>query len=159
MRVGSAHALREQVDEAGLVVPALDEVELRAPGERALELLAVAGDRECRVVRREHEADYLLRSFGNRPIGRIRDPGRPVLHPRKDREPELGLERRARLLGDGVERRRVLDPEPPVALDELGEMLGRDRAAAADVGVVRGDVPQPLRRAVRHEHHRRLHAG
>ncbi len=45
----------EQVDEAGLVVPALDEGELGAAGEGLLELLAVAGDRETRVVGREHE--------------------------------------------------------------------------------------------------------
>ena len=42
-------------------------------------------------------------------------------------------------------------PSAPVALDEIGEMLGRDRPAAADVGVVGGDVGEPLRRAVRHQ--------
>ena len=158
VRVGAANAVGEQLDEAGLVVPALDEAELRAAGERALELLAVARDRQRRVVRREHEADDLLGSRGDRRLGRVRDPRRPVLHPGEDRQAQLGLERRARLLGDRVERRGVLDPEPPVALDEIGEVLGRDRPAAADVGVVRGDVRQPLGRAVRHEDDGALHA-
>ncbi len=34
VRVGAADPVGEQLDEAGLVVPALDEVELRAAGER-----------------------------------------------------------------------------------------------------------------------------
>ena len=159
VRVGAADAVGEQLDEAGLVVPALDEAELRAAGERTLELLPVARDRERGVVRREHEPDDLLGSGRDRRIGRVRDARRPVLHPGEDRQPELGLERRARLLGDRVERRGVLDAEPPVALDEIGEVLRRDRAAAADVGVVRGDVRQPLGRAVRHEDDRALHAA
>ena len=32
VRVGAAHPIGEQLDEAGLVVPALDEAELRAAG-------------------------------------------------------------------------------------------------------------------------------
>jgi hypothetical protein len=43
-----------------------------------------------------------------------------VLHPGEDRLAELGLQRRARLLGDRVERRGTLDAEAPVALDEVG---------------------------------------
>ena len=46
VRVGAAHAVREQLDEAGLVVPALDEAQLGAAGERLLDLVAVARDRE-----------------------------------------------------------------------------------------------------------------
>ncbi len=44
------------------------------------------------------------------------------------------------------------DPEAPVALDEFEEALGRDRATAADVGVVGGDVREPVGRPVRHQH-------
>ena len=110
-------------------------------------------------MRREHEPDHLLGARRNGRVDRIRDPRRPVLHPREDRQAELGLERFPRLLGDRVERRGVLDAEPPVALDEIGETLRRDRAAAADVGVVRGNVGQPLRRAVRHQHDGALHAA
>ncbi len=103
-------------------------------------------------MRREHEADDFVGAGGEtRCVDRIGDARRPVLHPGVDRQPELRLERGARLLGDRVERRRVLDPEPPVALDEIGEVLGRDRPAAANVGVVRGNVGEPLGRAVRHE--------
>ena len=66
MRVRAAHPVGEELDEAGFVVPALDEAELGASGERALELLAVARDRERGVVRRENEPDNLLRSRGDR---------------------------------------------------------------------------------------------
>ena len=45
VRVRAAHALGEEVDEARLVVPALDERELGAAAERVFELLPVAGDR------------------------------------------------------------------------------------------------------------------
>ena len=159
VRAGAAHAVGEQLDEARLVVPALDEAQLRAAVERTLELLAVARDRERGVVRREHEAAICSAPEETRRLGSIRDARRPVLHPREDGQPELGLERSARLLGDRVERRRVLDAEPPVALDEVGEVLGRDRAAASDVGVVGGDVRQPLGRAVGHEDDGALHAA
>ena len=117
MRVGAADAIGKQLDEAGLVVPALDEAELPVTCERALELLAVARDRERGVVRGEHDTDDLLGSRGNRRLGCIRDVRRPVLHPGEDRHAEIGFEPRACLLGDRVERRGVLDPEPPVALD------------------------------------------
>ena len=141
----------EQLDEAGLVVPAVDEAQLGASVERALELLAIALDRERRVVRREHEADDRLGACGERRFRGVGDARRPVLHAGEDGQLELALERGARLLGDRVQRRRVLDPEPAVALDEIVEVLGRDRPAAADVGVVRGHVGEPLGRAVRHQ--------
>ena len=140
----AAHLRREQLDEAGLVVPALDEVQLGAVSERGVELRAVPGDRHRGVVRREDKTDDLVRASGERGVDRVRDPRRPVLHPRADGHPELALERGARLLGDRVERGRVLDPQPPVPLDKVGEVLRRDRPAAADVGVVRGDVGEPL---------------
>src|SRR5438270_7592086 len=52
VRVGAADAVGEQLDEAGLVVPALDEAQLRPARERPLELIAVTRDRESGVVRR-----------------------------------------------------------------------------------------------------------
>ena len=54
---GAAHARGEHVDERLEVVPALDEAELRAVAQRFLELRAIAGDRQARVVRRENEPD------------------------------------------------------------------------------------------------------
>src|SRR6266545_8129269 len=57
VRGRAADARRERVDERLEVVPALDHPQLRARVERALELLSVAGDRQARVVRREHEPD------------------------------------------------------------------------------------------------------
>ena len=53
----------------------------------------------------------------------------------------------------------LLDPEPPVALDEVVEELGRDRPAAADVRVVGGHVLEPLGRPVRHQHDGGAHDG
>ena len=47
-------------------------------------------------------------------------------------------------------------PSCAVALDEVVDQLGPDRPSAADVAVVRGNVGEPLRRAVRHQHDRRL---
>ena len=70
--VGSADAVRQQLDEAGLVVPAVDEGELGAAVESALELAAVAGDRHRRVVRREHEPDDRLGAGGRPPRPRPR---------------------------------------------------------------------------------------
>ena len=79
--------------------------------------------------------------------------------PVKTGMPEPGLERGAGRLGDLVQRVRLLDPEPPVARDEILEVLGRDRPAAADVGVVGRHVLEPVRRPVRHQDDRRAHAG
>ena len=73
VRVGAADALGEELDEAGLVVPALDEVELRAAGERRLELRPVARDRHRRVVRREDEPDDLVGASGERRVDRVGD--------------------------------------------------------------------------------------
>ena len=78
----AAHAVGEQLDEARLVVPALDERELGAARERLLELVAVALDRERRVVRREHEPDDALGAAGERRLRGVGDARRPVLHPR-----------------------------------------------------------------------------
>ncbi len=151
VRVGAANLRREELDEAGLVVPAVDEAQLGASVERALELLAIALNRERRVVRREDEADDRFGAARERRFRSVADARRPVLHAGEHRQLELPLERGARLLGDRVQRRRVLDPEPAVALDEIVEVLGRDRPPAADVRVVRGHVGEPLGRAVRHQ--------
>jgi hypothetical protein len=135
--VRSAHLVCEDVQERVVVVPAVDETELGTTVERRLELLAVPLDREGRIVRRKHESDDAVR-LGGAGCG-LGDVRRPVLHP------ELAFERGAGRLGDLVERVRVLDTEPPVALDEVGELLGRDRPAAANVGVVGGYVGEALR--------------
>jgi hypothetical protein len=79
-----------------------------------------------------------------------------VLHAGEHGHAELLLQRRPRLLGDLVERIRVLDAEPTVALDEVGQQLGTDGPAATDVGVVRRDVGQLVRAPVGHEHDREI---
>jgi hypothetical protein len=132
-------------------VPALDEDELGAPGERLVELLAVAPDREPRVVRGEDEPDDALRACRDRGGRGVGDPRRPVLHPGEHRQAELDLERRPRPLGDLVQGIRVLDPEAPVALGQLGDQLRSNRSPAADVCVVGRNVLDPLRRPVRHQ--------
>ena len=151
VRVGAADAVREQLDEAGLEVPAVDEAELRAGGERLLELVAVALDRERGVVRREHKADDAVGAVCHRGVGGLGDARRPMLHAGEHREVELALESGAGLLGDRVQRRGLLDAEPPVARDEILEMLRRDGPAAADVRVVRGHVGEAFGRPVRHQ--------
>ena len=113
-------------------------------------------DRQRRVVRREHEPDDRPGARRERALRRLGDPRRPVRMPGEDRQAELRLERRPRPLGDLVERLRLLDAERAVALDEVVEVLGRDRPAAADVGVVGGDVLEALGRAVRHQDDRGL---
>ena len=100
----SPHAVGEQLDEAGLEMPALDERELGPPCERLLELVAVALDRERRVVRSQHDADDPLGSSGERRFGGVGDARRPVLHARVDAKPELVFEGSAGLFGDRVER-------------------------------------------------------
>ena len=132
-------------------MPAVDERELGAALERLRELGAVAADRHRGVVRGEHETDNRLRAAGDCSLRRVGDPRRPVLHPGEDGHVELALERRARLLGDRVERRSVLDPEQAIPLDEIVEQLRSNRLPAADVRVVRGDVAEPLGRPVGHQ--------
>ena len=149
--LGAADSRCEELDEPFVVVPALDEDELGAPGEHLLELRAVAGDREPRVVRREDQPDDSAGACGQGLLGSVGDPRRPVFHPGEDGEPKLLLEGRASLFGDRVERRAALDVQPPVALDEVVEELGPDRLAAADVRVVGGHVREPLRAPVGHQ--------
>ena len=141
----------DQLDEAELASPALDEAKLRPFGDGLLQLGAVAPDREARVVRCEHEPDELVGPVRERSLDRLGDPRPPVAHARVDRQAELGLERGAGRLGDLVEGVRLLDPEPSVALDEALEQLWLDRSPAADVGVVGRDVLEPVGRAVRHQ--------
>ena len=108
-------------------------------------------------MRREDDPGDHVSAFGERSLGGVGDARRPVLHPREDRQGELGLERCSCLLGDCVQRRRLFDAEQAVALDEVREVLGRDRPAAPDVGVVRRDVGEALRRAVGHQDDRGAH--
>src|SRR5436189_4504848 len=117
MRAGSANLGGEELDEAGLVVPGVDEAKLGAPRERGLELVAVALDRERGVVRRENQADDEVGTPGDGRVGRVGDTGRPVLHPGQHRESELARERGPRALRDRVQGGGLLDTEPAVALD------------------------------------------
>ena len=99
VRVGAADAVGEELDEARLVVPALDEPRARrGPRAPSSSCCAVAGDREPRVVRREHEADD---ACPRRPRARARPPRRSAASsascPVKTGQPELALERGARL--------------------------------------------------------------
>ena len=130
---------------------------LGAPVERVLEPLAVAVDRELRVVRSENEPHDRVGATLDGPVDRLGDPRRPVLHARVDREAELALEARARPLGHVVERRAAADP--PVALGQLLDGFVRDRTAGADVLEVRTDVREVGRAPVGHEHDRGLHAA
>ena len=152
MRVGAPHALRQEVDEARFVVPAVDESELRLARKRGFELVPVAADRQVGVVRGEDESDNRVGASCQCASPCIGDPGRPVLHPGEDGDiPELALERRARLFGDRIQGRAILDPEPPVTLDEILEQLRTNRPPAADVAVVLRHVGESLRRAVSHQ--------
>ncbi len=143
--LGPAHPVGEEVDEPRLGPPALDERELRAVAERRFDLAPIARDRERRVVRREDEADDGRRTGLECSRHRLGNPRRPVLHAREHGDAELPLERGARLLGDRVQRRAVLDPEAPVALDEVCEAFRTDGTSPADVRVVRRHVFQTLR--------------
>ena len=78
--------LREELDEAGVGAPALDEAQLGAAGERVDELRAVLLDRQRRVVRREHEADDRVGAARQRLLDGLRDPRRPVAHAGEDRQ-------------------------------------------------------------------------
>src|SRR5918995_1683947 len=144
-----AHPVGQHVEERLVVVPALDEDELGAPVEPRLEPLAIAGDREPRVVRREHQAEHSRCAPFDGAIGGFPDPWPPVLHAEVDGNPELQLERGPLPLGYFVERRTAADA--PVALGQL--LYGRvgDGPALADVLEVRTDVLRRGGRAVRHE--------
>ena len=107
-------------------------------------------------MRREHVTDDCLHAGAQRRLGRVGDARRPVLHAGVDGDvAKLAFERGARFFCDRVQRRAVLDPKAPVALDQVVEQLGSNRPAAANVGVVRRDVGKPLRRAVCHQHNGR----
>src|SRR3954447_8327931 len=156
-RVGAADAVGDHVEERWTVVPAFDELQLRASLERRLEPLAVLADRHSGVVRREHEADDPRRAPGQRGGDRLGDAGAPVLHPDEDRDAELTLERRALRLGDVVERRPSADPA--VALGQLLDGFVGDRLAAADVLEVRPDVVRARRASIGHQDHGIAHAA
>src|SRR5437773_735065 len=66
---------------------------------------------------------------------------------------------RARFLGDRVQRRMVLDPEPAVALDQLLDTLVGHGPAAANVLVVGRHVFEPFGRPVCHEDDGVAHAA
>src|SRR5262245_16395494 len=156
VRAGPAHAVGEDVHIRLVHVPALDEAQPDAPVERVLEPLAVAVDRELRVVRREDEPDDQVGAALDGAVDRLGDSRRPVLHARVDGEANLALEPPARRLGDLVEGRAA---NPPVALGELLDRLVGDRPARADVLEVRPDVREVGRAPVRHEDDRRFHAA
>ena len=108
-------------------------------------------------MRSENEADHGARTARNCAIRRVCDPRRPVLHAREHRHvAQLALERGAGLFRDRVQRRLVLDPEAAVAPDQIVEQLAPDRPATANVGVVRRNVCESLRRPVRHQDDRSL---
>src|SRR6266851_3783200 len=98
MRAGAADTAGEKRHEAGVVVPTVDEGELGAVTERPLELVAVTGDREARIVRSQHEPDDAVGARLDRLVGGVCNPWRPVLHAGEDRHAELVLEGRTRLL-------------------------------------------------------------
>ena len=148
VRIGAANPVGEERDEARVVVPALDERARRPPPERPLELLAVARDRQRRVVRGEYEphdrasaplpaADLAASSMCGAQCFMPVKTGRPVTSARLRRVSSI----------DRVQRVRLLDAQAPVAADQILEVLRRDRPASADVRVVGGDVLQPLGRA------------
>src|SRR5829696_3347396 len=147
--VSPAHPVGEHVEERLVVMPAVDEDEVGATVEPRLEPLAVAGDRETGVVRREHEPKHPRRASLDGAVGRLRDPRPPVLHAQVDGNPELPLQRGPLALGDLVERRAAADA--PVALGQLLDGLVGDWPTLADVLEVRTDVLWGGRRAVRHE--------
>src|SRR5436190_23133143 len=100
MRRRPTNAVGQQLDEAWLVVPAVDEDELGTTRDRGFELLAVAADREARPVGREDEPDDRLRALLDRRVRSLDDPRVPVLHAGEDGEAELPLEGGPGLLGD-----------------------------------------------------------
>src|SRR5215211_2750795 len=96
MRVGAAHAGGQHVEKGVVVVPALDEDQLRATRQRLLQARPVTRDRKPRVVRRENEPDDPLGPCGEGRLHRLGDPGSPVLHPDADGQAERAFERRDR---------------------------------------------------------------
>ena len=95
-------------------------------------------------MRREHKPDDRVGTPAQRPFGGLRDARRPVLHTGEDRQSERALERGPRLLRDCVQRVGLFDAESPVAGNEIFQMLRSNWSAASDVGVVRGNVVEPL---------------
>ena len=126
----------------------------RGRGACAFEVLA---DRSRRVVGGHHQGDDPFDAQTGELLDRRLDPRVGVLEAdrhgvrvgRQDVERPLeGVALRHRALG---ERRYASDRL--VATDEVGQLLGGRRAAAADVGVVRLDLVRRAWRAVRHQQH------
>ena len=123
------------------------EAGLHPAGDRLLEELTVLRDRERRPVRREHEPDERPVAAPERLLDGRADPRVPVPHAGEHGQAERSSSAARVCLGDRVERRRparVVDPERAVAGDEVVEVLRANRAAPADVGVVLGDVREPV---------------
>ena len=85
-------------------MPALDEVDLRAPLCRGVEPLPVLADRQARVVRRQHETDDPRRAARQSGLDGVGDPRPPMLHAHEHGHTELPLERHPLSLGHVVER-------------------------------------------------------
>jgi hypothetical protein len=101
--VGASDPPRDQVEERRMVVPAFDHHGLRALAHRLDQAVAIAADRDARIVRGEDEAHDPLRAGLDGVVGRLGDARRPVLHADVDRGVELVLERGALALGDLVQ--------------------------------------------------------
>ena len=119
--VESAHTRRQHLEKRIVVVPALDEDELCSALERRLQPLAIAGDREAGVMRREHEPDERLGSTRERSLHGLANPRPPVLHADEDRYPELAFKPGTLRFGDHVERRAAADPA--IAFRQLVDRL------------------------------------
>jgi len=147
--VGASDPVGEDVDEGPVVVPALDHDELGPVADGLGDAVAVAADRDARVVRCEDEPDDPLCPFAERLVGGLCDARRPVLHADVDGRAQFVLERGALALGDLVQRGRA--PDSTVALDELGHGFGAHRPPAADVLEVGRDVLGAGRAPVGHQ--------
>ncbi len=152
----AAHIGGEEVDERRLGGPALDRDDVdavrRGRGACAFEVLA---DRSRRVVGGHHHGDDPLDAQPGEVLDRRLDLRVGVLETDRHgvRVGRQGIERSL----EGVAlRRRALGEwrhasDRFVATDELGQLLGGRRAAAADVGVVRLDLVRRAWGAVRHQ--------
>ena len=153
---GLRYALRDQIQELGMITPAAHQRGLQPTGCRIEQLLLVRADRHRRVVRGQHDADRAPMTLRQHPLHHVADVRVPVTHAHVDGEPLAKHPLHAGRLRFGELADRGAPPDPGVSGFDLVDELRAGRPATAYVEQVGLDLIQASRSAIGHQQDRDL---